>query len=191
MIGFLRRHWPIVVLVVAGLTLRVLASVAYRPAILYIDSVAVYLANLRSFHGVTPDPIGYNILLLRPVLAVGGFSAVVAVQHVIGLAMAVTTYALLVHKGVWRWLAALATAPIVLDAYQVQIEHNIMPDVLFQALLVAGLATLAWRPRPGRWAIVVAGLLLGAAVTVRVAGLPVLLAAVGYVLLTSRTRIVA
>jgi hypothetical protein len=176
-----------VVLVVAGLTLRVLASVAYRPAILYIDSVAVYLQNLHSFHAVTPDPLGYDILLLRPVLAVAGFGTVAALQHLIGLAMAVATYALLVHKGVWRWLAALATGPILLDAYQVQVEHNVMPDLLFQALLVAGLATLGWQPRPGRWAIVVAGLLLGAAVTVREVGLPVVLAAVVYVLLTTRT----
>jgi uncharacterized protein (TIGR03382 family) len=182
----LRRHWLLAVLVAAGTLLRVLATVAYRPAIVYIDSLAVYLPNVDSFTAVTPDPLGYDILLLRPILAVAHLSTVTVAQHLIGLAMGVTLYAFLVHKGAWRWLAGLAAAPVLLDAYQVQIEQNIMPDLLFQGLLVAGLTTLGWSPRPGPRAVVISGLLLGAAVTVRVVGLPVLLAALVYVLLTTR-----
>ena len=75
-VGVLRRHRLMVALVVLGATLRLLASVAYRPAIIYIDSVAVYLQNLWSFDAVTPDPLGYDILLLRPVLTVANLATV-------------------------------------------------------------------------------------------------------------------
>ena len=33
-----RRHWAFGIVMAAGLTLRVLAQVAYQPALLYIDS---------------------------------------------------------------------------------------------------------------------------------------------------------
>ncbi|MDX6389046.1 MAG: hypothetical protein QOJ73_109, partial [Streptosporangiaceae bacterium] len=33
-----RRHWLLAVLLTAGLVLRVLVQVAYRPALFYIDS---------------------------------------------------------------------------------------------------------------------------------------------------------
>ena len=62
--------------------------------------------------------------------------------------MAVAIYVLLLRRGVPRWLAALATAPVLLDAYQLQIEQNVMPDVMFEALIVAGLVALLWRATP-------------------------------------------
>jgi Glycosyl transferase family 2 len=182
----LKRHWVFAVLLALGVALRVLVAVAYRPAIFYIDSMATYVPAVRTLDPNGQNPIGYVLLLLKPVLAVGDFTAVVAVQHLLGLGMAVTTYALLVGKGAGRWLAALATAPILLDAYQVQIEHNIMADSLFQAMLVAALALLAWPQRPGWRVVAAAGLLLGAAVTVRTVGQVMIVPAVLYLLLAGR-----
>ena len=49
-----------------------------------------------------------------------------------------------------HWLAALAAAPVLLDGYELQIEQTIMPDVWFEACIVAGLALLLWRPGPDR-----------------------------------------
>ena len=80
---------------------------------------------------------------------------VAAVQHLLGLGMAVALYVLLLRRGSPRWLAALATAPVLLDAYQLQMEQTVMPDVLFEAPLVAGLAALLWRPRPRLWMVLV------------------------------------
>ena len=54
----------------------------------------------------------------------------VALQHLVGLAMAVALYLMMRRHGVPRWLAAVATAPILLDAYQLQIEQTIMPDTV-------------------------------------------------------------
>jgi len=65
-----------------------------------------------------------------------------AIQHLLGLAEAVALYAVLLRRGAYRWLAALAVAPVLLDAYQLQMEQMIMPDVWFEAMLVAGLVVL-------------------------------------------------
>src|SRR5215469_18400032 len=118
-----REHWLLTLLLAAGLVLRVLAQIAYRPALYYIDT-AKYL------FGAYPgnDPPGYQVLI-KPVLDVAGPSLVAALQHVLGLAMAVLIYIVLVRRGAPRWLSALATAPVLLDAYQLQIEQTIMPDV--------------------------------------------------------------
>jgi hypothetical protein len=92
------------------------------------------------------------------------------VQHLLGLATAVLAYVFLLRCGTRRWLAAAATAPILIDAYIVQIEHFIMPEALFHALLVGGLVVLTWHRRVPLPAAAVGGLLLAAAVTVRNVG---------------------
>jgi hypothetical protein len=159
-----RRHWLATALLLAGLVLRVLAQIAYQPALLYIDSVK-YLFN--AWPGT--DPVGYKVPL-AVILFAGDLSAVAAVQHLLGLAMAVTLYVVLVRRGCPRWLAALAIAPVLLDAYQLQMEQTIMPDVWFEALIVAGLAVLLWRPRPGLRAVIAAGAILGLSATFRQVG---------------------
>ena len=105
-----------------------------------------------------------------------------AVQHLLGLAMAVVIYLLLMRRGVTRWLAALAIAPVLLDAYQVQIEQMIMPDTWFEALIVAGLAILLWRPAPGWRRVIAGGVVLGTSATVAQVGEALILPAVIYLL---------
>src|SRR6266550_6858526 len=104
----LRRHWLAAALLAAGLVLRVLTQLAYRPALFYIDTTR-YLYNAEGM-----DPVGYKGPL-RAILLVANFDAVAAVQHLLGLAMAVAIYLLLLRRGVSRWLAALAIAPVLLD----------------------------------------------------------------------------
>jgi hypothetical protein len=156
----LRRNWLACTLIAIGLALRVLAQESYHPALLYIDSV-------KYLYGVWPgtDPLGYDAPL-KALLLAGNLGTVEAAQHLLGLATAVTLYVVLLRRGVPRWLAALAIAPILLDAYQLQMETTIMPDVWFEALVVAGLAVLLWKPALSLLACVVAGLLLGLSVTV-------------------------
>jgi hypothetical protein len=170
----LRRHWLAGVLLAAGLVLRVLAELAYRPALFYIDT------NRYLYDAQGNDPVGYKGLL-KAVLLVGNFDAVAAVQHVLGLAMAVVIYVLLLRRGVPRWLAALAMAPVLLDGYQLQNEQMIMPGTLFQALLVAGVAILLWSPRITWRRAVAAGLALGASATVAQVGEAVILPAAVFV----------
>ena len=170
-----RRHWLLALLLAAGLMLRVAAQIAYRPALFYIDS----LRYLYDSHGA--DPVGYSVLL-KPLLLVGNLGLVAAAQHVLGLAMAVVLYVVLRRRGVPRWLAALATAPILLDGYQLQIEQTIMPDVMFEACIVAGLAALLWQPRPRTALVIAGGLALGASATARQVGEILILPALAYLL---------
>ena len=170
---FLRWHWLAAVLLTAGLVLRVLAELAYRPALFYIDTPR-YLFNADGM-----DPVGYKGPL-RAILAVANFQTVTAVQHLLGLAMAVVIYVLLLRRGVNRWLAALAMAPVLLDGYQLQSEQSIMPGTWFEALIVAGLAVLLWRPGTGWRRLLAAGVLLGASATVAQVGEALLLPAVLY-----------
>jgi hypothetical protein len=176
--AFLRWHWLAAVLLTAGLVLRVLAELAYRPALFYIDTPR-YLLNADGM-----DPVGYKGPL-RAILAVGNFETVTAVQHLLGLAMAVVIYVLLRRRGVNRWLAALAMAPVLLDGYQLQSEQSIMPGTWFEALIVAGLAVLLWRPGTGWRRLLAAGVLLGASATVAQVGEALLLPVVLYVLVAS------
>jgi hypothetical protein len=171
-----RRHWLAAVLLAAGLVLRVLAQVAYRPVLFYIDTTR-YLYN----DAPGMDPVGYKGPL-RAILAVANFDTVAAVQHLLGLAMAVVLYLLLLRRGSPRWLAALATAPLLLDAYQIQIEQMLMPDIWFEALVVAGLAVLLWRPAPGWRTVLAGGLVLGTSVIFAQIGEVLLLPVVIYLL---------
>ena len=86
---------------------------------------------------------------------------VVAVQHLLGLAIAVVIYlrccGAALRAGWPRW----PSAPILLDAYQLQTEQSIMPGTWFEALIVAGLAILLWQPKASWRRRVAAGVVLG------------------------------
>jgi Glycosyl transferase family 2 len=177
---WVRRHGMLMVLLGLGAGLRVLTVLAYQPAILYIDSFS-YLDNL---HGLRPDglrPIGYD-LILNLLLPWGGLRGVAVVQHLLGLGLAAGIYLLLLRHGARCWLAALATVPVLLDAYQVQIEHNIMPDVWFQGLLVAIVWVLTGRGLPSPWHAASAGALIGCAVIVRFVGITLVIPTLAYLL---------
>ncbi|MEV5960590.1 glycosyltransferase family 2 protein [Kribbella sp. NPDC051952] len=161
-----------------GTVLRVLATVAYRPGIVYTDSVQ-YLNNMEKLSPDQLNPIGYDFVL-RPMIAIGGITFVVIVQHVVGLLLGIAIYALARRLTVYRWLSAVAAAPILLDAYQVQIEQNVMAETTFDVLLVAILWLLLGRGAPGWKRAAAVGVLLGAAFAVRTIGLVLIVAVVLY-----------
>ncbi len=183
----LRRHWLLALLIAGGLVLRVVTQFAYEPALLFIDSKKYLFGtdfNLGAWGSF--DPIGYTLLMLKPVLMFGNLGLVALLQHVLGLGMAVALYVLLLRRGVVRWLAALAVAPVLLDAYQLNAEHTIMPDVLFEALVVAGIVLLLWRPQPGLAFVILAGLAFGTSAPVRQVGEALILPALVYVMAAAR-----
>jgi hypothetical protein len=67
---------------------------------------------------------------------------------------------------------------VLLDAMELVLEHSPLSDVTFDLLVVAGIAALGWRPRPGPRAVALGGLLLGLATLVRIVGEPTVVAAV-------------
>src|SRR5215831_14986781 len=179
-----RRHWLVSVLLAAGLVLRVLALAAYHPALIYVDT-------LKYLYGASPgsEPLGYTVLL-RLMLLAGDLGTVAVIQHLLGLAMAVTLYAVLLRRGAGRWLAAAAVAPVLLDAYQLQMEQTIMADVWFEAVIVAGLAVLLWRPVVSVPFAAAAGLILGSSATVKQLGELLILPALLYLLVAGGRRAV-
>ncbi|MBW3652557.1 MAG: phospholipid carrier-dependent glycosyltransferase [Actinobacteria bacterium] len=173
---FARRHWLFALLLAAGGALRVVTFFAYRPALIYYDSTP-YLENAEQLEPYPVRPIGYP-LFLRLLPLENELAVVPFVQHLFGLLIAVVLYTLLARLGVRRWLAALATAPVLLDGYQLNIEQYILSEALFDLLLVGAIALLLWQPRPGLVPAAAAGLALSAAVLVRAGALFVIVPAV-------------
>src|SRR5215467_7444460 len=128
----LRRHWLVSVFLAAGLVLRVLAKVAYNPALIYVDT-------LKYLYGVYPgsDPLGYRALL-KVVLAFGGLPVVAVLQSLLGLAVAVTLYVVLLWRPVVSVRVAVAAGLILgLSAtFKAVGEVLVLPAVLF--LLASG-----------------------------------------------------
>jgi len=183
----LRRHWLLALLIAAGLVLRMISQFAYEPALLFFDSKKyLFGTDFGASAWGSYDPIGYTLLMLKPVLMFGDLGLVVLLQHVLGLGMAVALYVLMLRRGVVRWLAALAVAPVLLDAYQLNAEQTILPDVLFEALVVAGIVLLLWQPRPGLAFVILAGLALGTSAPVRQVGEALILPALIYVVAAAR-----
>ncbi len=178
----LGTHWLAALLLAGGLVLRVLTLAAYHPALLYTDTLK-YLYGAWS----GADPLGYAVIL-KAILEVGDLGTVAVVQHLLGLAMAATIYALLCRRGVPRWLGAVAIAPVLFDAYQLQIESLIMPDVWFEAFIVAGLALVLWRREPSLRVVAGCGLILGLSATIRQVGLILALPVLLYVVVAATGR---
>jgi hypothetical protein len=177
--NFVARHWAITALLIAGATLRVMTQLAYRPALIYIDTPKYLITSDGS------EPEGYRVFV-RPLERIGGLGLVTVSQHLMGLGMGMALYVLLVRRGAPRWAAALAAAPVLLDSYQLVLEQNVMPDVMFETLLTAGIALLAWCARPPRWLLALGALAMGAAVDVREIGLVLIVPVVAVAVLLAR-----
>lgn len=174
----LRRDWLFVALLVVAVAVRVLVTVTYRPGLaLYADSYD-YVRNALHLRQDTFHPIGYAVFL-RALWWMRYTLAVVAVQHLLGLAAGVATY-LSVRRLTRPWLAALAAAPVLLDGYEIYTEQFLLSDTLFLVLVLAACLTVLVPARPGRAAFVAAGLLLAAATVTRGLGLVVLLPVAAY-----------
>src|SRR5690606_22075467 len=104
--------------------------------------------------------------------------------HLLGLALGVIVY-LVARRAVPPALATVAAAPVLLDAYQIQLEHLLVSDVLF-ALLVLAAVVVATRREPTTGTGAAVGLLLAAAALTRTVGLPLLVVVAAWFWLRAR-----
>jgi hypothetical protein len=185
-----RRHWLFGLALAAAVVLRVLAMLAFRPVMWFGGDSASYLATgLR----LIPDPSrvgGYGFLLfvLRPV---GSFVVLAALQHAAGLAIGVMIYHLARRYQLPAWAATLAAIPVLFDAYELQLETDVVPDVSFGLMVFIALYLLLRSPGERRPAFTAgAGFALGVSAILWPVGLA-LLAVLLVALLIRRVGVLA
>ena len=166
LLGLIGRHRLFSLALLVGVLPRLLSMFAYQPAVLFRLDTFDYLWG--AVH-VAPNPInpsGYSLFLwlFRPFHSL---VLITALQHVMGLAIAVMVYALLRRRGLPSWGATLAALPVLFDPGQQLLEQFIMADLLALLLMVASFVILLWERRPSALRSAVAGLLMGVSVTVR------------------------
>ena len=156
-----------------GVLVRILCTVAYRPAFLLVGDSYQYLSDAAVGDPGLFRASGYATFLR--LLLLGSADSpqsspiwiIPVAQHALGLTAGVLTYLLLRRLEVRPWLAALGAAPVLLDAYQVNIEHFVMAETLFDVLLLGSLFLLIGRARPSARVAVATGVLLAAATLTR------------------------
>ena len=181
MVRIVRSEWPLLALVAAGAILRIATSVTYHPAMAFLQDSFDYLDDARRLQPGVVRPLGYP-LFLRVLSPAGQLQVVPIVQHLLGLGAGVALYLLLRRLGVRAWLAGLGAAPVLLDGYQIYLEHFVMAETLFTALVVAAVVLLLSSERPGAAACAAAGAILAGAALTRSIGLLLLPAALAFLL---------
>ena len=187
MTSWVRTHWLFCTLLVVGALLRVLAQVGFEPSLFFFDSFT-YLEAAVHPHADSARPIGYSLLVLRPLLVLHNLAVIPLFQHLCGLGIGALVYAVLLRRGARPWVASLGAAPVLLDGYQIQIEQMIASDAIFVAMIAAAVGLLLWRKQPTPTMVMAAGLLLGLAATVRFVGGPLSAVACLFLLIASPGR---
>jgi hypothetical protein len=168
------EHWALLLILFLGIAIRALAMVTYLPSLpLRSPDAYQYLARAvtlsvrSSYH-----PFLYSAIL-RLFTFAGSLAWLTLAQHLIGIGIGVLIYLALRRFGLHPALAALGAAPILLDGYQIVLEHQPLTESFFELFVVGGVLLAAWsaQPRPGT--VAAAGILLGASVLIRFPGLAI------------------
>lgn len=164
-----------------GAGLRVCALLAYRPALLFYGDSYGYLSDAHHLVPGAINPLGYSVALAL-IAPLHVLLLVPLLQHLGALGVAVALYVFLRRRGASGLLATLATAPLLLDAYQIDVEQFVLAETLVDVLLVGGLLCLAWSDRPSTFCSGAAGLLIASAGLTRIVALVALVPAVLFLL---------
>ncbi|MQY02961.1 phospholipid carrier-dependent glycosyltransferase [Actinomadura macrotermitis] len=170
------RHVPFLVALAGALAVRWTAVRGYPGVLWFTGDSYFYIGRAVALAPSLSKSSGYPLLLhlLEPWHSL---TLVAVLQHLMGAAVGVMTYALLCRARLPAWAAALVSLPVLYDAYQIELEHLLMAEAVFTFLIAAGVTLLLWRPlgrgeAPPWWIALPAGLLIGYAVLVRSAGAP-------------------
>jgi len=177
-----RRHRLITILVVISFLPRILASLAFRPALLTADSF-LYMQEAANGTLGRIRPSGYSWFLdiFRP--QPHTLLAVTTAQHLMGIATAVLVYGLLRYRGLPGWGASLAALPALFDTRQIALESFILPDTLYGFALLLAVALLLTKRTPRLWQCAVAGLLVAYVSLLRGNGIPLALIFAAFILI--------
>jgi hypothetical protein len=177
------EHRPFLIALGLGAFVRVVIHLAFSTAFNFSDG-PTYLAFIDDFLLLPIRPAGYDVLVVYPLSLLSRKVVYIAVvQHLMGLACGIALYTLMRRWGVSALVATLATLPVLFDSLQLVLEHAVLSDVLFELLLVTAVVALGRHRQPTVPLALVAGVLLGACVVVRLVGEPLVLSGVGFCLL--------
>ncbi len=165
-------HWQFTIVLAAAVVARIIVILGYPPVLWFNDSYTyVYDAVTHVPDAVRPNGYPFFIDLLLPLHSAYPLAVL---QAAMGAAMGVLIYALLRHRGLPWWGAALPALPILFDSYELHLEHMVTADTLFIFLSMAAVVMLCWSDRPSVPVMAVAGLAIGYATVVRSVGQPLL-----------------
>ena len=170
--SLLARHWLFAAVLAAAAALRAVVMLGYPPVMWFNDSYR-YVSDAIRLATSPSRPSGYPFFL-RLLLPFHSFTLVAALQHLMGLAIGAGIYALLRRRRLPAWGATLAAVPVLFDAYEVQVEQQVMSDALFMLLVTGAVVLLCWDDRVSVPVAVIAGVAIGYATVVRSVGLPLL-----------------
>jgi hypothetical protein len=175
-VRFLGNNGLFAIAFALGIALRLVTMLGFPPAIWYGgDSVSYVNSGLHWYPGTSRES-GYGVFL-ELLHWTHSFVVVTAVQHLAGLAIGLMIYTLLRNRyRLPAWGATLATLPVLLDPYVIQLEQEILADCLFTFLCVSALVLVLRWPDDERpvWSMPAAALLLGVAAAFWPVGLPLL-----------------
>jgi hypothetical protein len=177
---FAAAHPALLLTLAAGAALRLYLVGIYSPVAAGFNDSIQYLATSEDHLFRDPfRPAGYPLFLRMVRYAIPELSAVVVVQHLLGLSTAALLYAAVWRLTGRRWLSALPAALVALSGDQILLEHSILTESLYTFLVTAGLCGLVVALARDRWStplLAASGLALGASTTVRAVGIPLILA---------------
>ncbi len=166
-------HWQFTIVVLAAAVMRIIVVLGYPPILWFNDSYNyVYDAVSHVPDVIRPNGYPFFLDLLLPLHSA---YLLALLQAAAGIAMGVAIYAVLRHRGLPWWGAALPALPVLFDSYELHLEHMVTADPLFIFLVTIAVVILCWSDRPSILAMAVAGLLIGCAALVRSVGEPLLL----------------
>jgi hypothetical protein len=156
-----------------GALLRLVASIGYPGALWFAGDSYVYIGSALRPQPNLSKSTGYS-LFLRLLLPFHSLTLVTALQHLMGLTVAVLIYVLLRRSNVSKTWSAIATLPVLLDGYIIEDEHMVMSETVFTFCFMVAVTLLLWRPKASWLSAVIAGLLVGFAVIDRTEGVVML-----------------
>lgn len=158
-------HRAFFAVLLGGIALRLLCVVAYRGALMFYGDSYFYIASAQRGAPLPERPFLYPAFI-RALSHFGDVSLIAISQHVIGVLLAIMVYRFLINRNARRWLAVLVASPLLLDAYVLQLEHQVLTETLFAALILIS-SLLLLRTNPSKVTIATSGVLLSAAVLTR------------------------
>ena len=164
-----REHGLFCAVLLLAAVVRLIVVLGYPPALWFSDSLP-YIHSMLPLAPYRVRPIGYSyfLTLLKPFHSV---RLVTAVQAVMGLAMGIAVYSVLRRYRITGWPATLAAVPVLLSAYELQMEHFVLSDTLFGLLITLAVVLMLWRPVPSVAMCAVVGLVLAWAILDREQGI--------------------